>query len=95
MAKANPDPKPRKDDYAERWKARFAQLIGRKITDVHIMDQESADALGFHERPVVLELDDGSSLFPLRDDEGNGPGALSYLPAEGEQTFPVFPAERR
>jgi hypothetical protein len=32
--------------------------------------------LYWFERGIVLELDDGTSIFPSRDDEGNGPGAL-------------------
>ena len=53
-------------------------------------------------RSAVLGLVTGGVLVGAacgteggREDEGNGPGALSYLPVEGEQTFPVFPAERR
>jgi hypothetical protein len=34
--------------------------------------------------PVVLELDDGGLLYPSRDPEGNGPGALFGRTSEYE-----------
>ena len=29
-----------------------------------------------HQRPMVLELSTGARLYPIQDDEGNGPGVL-------------------
>ena len=51
-------------------------LYGRTITDLRYMTEEEARQWAWYERPLVLVLDDGTELFPSRDDEGNGGGAL-------------------
>lgn len=51
-------------------------LQGRTITDVRYMTEEEARQWAWYERPLVLILDNGTELFPSRDDEGNGGGAL-------------------
>jgi hypothetical protein len=59
-------------------KAAQEQLVGRKIVNVMYMDNESSEEMGWDgRRGVVIELDDGTQLFPMQDDEGNGPGALA------------------
>ena len=42
------------------------------------MTKKELDAEGWegHDAPAVLILSDGSKLYPSRDSEGNGPGAL-------------------
>jgi len=38
----------------------------------------------------VIELDDGSQIFPSQDDEGNDGGALFGQGSDGDEwTFPV------
>ena len=66
------------------------KLIGRTIVGVGYMDPESAAEMGWDERPVVFTLDDGTHLFPMRDDEGNGPGAMESDREDG-LGFPVVP----
>jgi len=44
--------------------------------------------------PVTLVLDDGTKLFPSRDPEGNGPGALFGVDPRGE-SFGIAPAAPR
>ena len=51
-------------------------LVGREIVSVrYLTEQERAD-LGFYLRCIVLVLDDGTLVYPSRDDEGNDAGAL-------------------
>ena len=66
------------DDYLRRgYAAAATQLVGRTIKSVLYMDNESADAMGWYSRPIVIELDDGTQLIPMSDDEGNNGGALA------------------
>ena len=53
-------------------------VVGRRIVAVRAMTKDELEAEGWlpDEAVPVLVLDDGSVLFPSRDEEGNGPGAL-------------------
>lgn len=62
-------------------KAGNAGLIGRRIVDMRPMTDDEAALEGWrfsgvHGAPTVLVLDDGTKVYPARDHEGNGPGAL-------------------
>lgn len=64
----------------QRWKkAACDALVGRKIMAVRYMSHEEAERLGWEARGIVLQLDNGLLIFPAQDDEGNGPGALSWM----------------
>lgn len=63
-------------------------LIGLTVADVRPMTDEERDAEAWDDGAVVIEFDDGSSLFAMRDPEGNGPGTLIH--DVGDQTFYVF-----
>jgi len=71
-------------------------LIGKSITRVRKMSREEMDREDWgHARKsetVVLELDDGTTIFPSRDSEGNGPGALFGSTADEKTQFYVVPA---
>jgi hypothetical protein len=56
-------------------------LEGRTIVAVRKMRAAEAKREGWrldtaHGAPPVLVLDDGQTIYPSQDDEGNGPGAL-------------------
>jgi len=53
-------------------------FIGRRIVEVRAMSARELEAEGWppDETVPVLVLDNGAILFPSRDEEGNGPGAL-------------------
>ena len=76
----------------DRWTA-FARkhLLGKKIVGVRYLTREEADSLGWYQRSLLLELDDGSIIFMAKDDEGNDAGALFGQTLEEELTFPVIP----
>jgi hypothetical protein len=60
--------------------------IGRRIERVRDMTEDEAAELdwGRRDRPsAVLVLDDGTLLFPSRDDEGNGGGSLFEVSPAG------------
>ena len=58
------------------WAARFKPLIGRTITKIGYLTQSEMNRLGWYASAFVIQLDDGTLLYPSADDEGNGAGAL-------------------
>ena len=42
-------------------------------------------------RPICLQLDDGSWIYPQMDDEGNDGGALYYHDAKDQEKNTVLP----
>jgi hypothetical protein len=55
------------------------------------MTPAEAREMGWHHRPLVLVMDDGTLLFPSSDDAGNDAGALfGQDPKGGDLTFPVL-----
>ena len=61
----------------QRW-LRYAaeKLKGRKIDEVRYLTASEANDMGWFSRPLVMFLDNGTILFPSRDDEGHDGGAL-------------------
>lgn len=76
----------------ERWTEYGEKhLKGKKIAIVRYMSDEEAEAMGWDNRPLVLQFTDGSLLFASSDDEGNNGGALFGQSKKGEDwTFPVI-----
>ncbi len=65
-------------------------LLGKKIAQVRYMSETEAENLNWKFRPIVIQLNDGTLIFPSRDDEGNDAGALFGSTPNGEDlTFPV------
>lgn len=78
-------------DYAKVWGEKVAkELVGKAITAVRYLTEEEREELGWHDRSVVIQLSDGTLLWPSRDDEGNGAGAL-FTTIEELPTVPVIP----
>ena len=66
-----------KKTITKSWTQKVAEkLVGRKIVKVRYMDEQEAEDSGFDSRPIVLVLDDGNSIYPMHDDEGNDAGAM-------------------
>ena len=67
----------------------MANLIGRRIADVRPltadeMESEGWDPTGrFNPVGMVVVLDDGTKLYPSRDEEGNGPGVFFGFTQDG------------
>jgi hypothetical protein len=81
----------RKEIEAHWTKEADGALTGKRVKAVRYLSPEEAKGLGWHSRPLVMEFDDGTLLFPSRDDEGNDGGALfGQKPGGGDLTFPVL-----
>ena len=67
-------------------------FVGKTIVGARYMTKAEAEREGWNGRPLVLILDDddGTMIFPSRDDEGNGPGALFGSDKDGSFNFPVM-----
>jgi hypothetical protein len=66
-------------------------LAGRTIVRARYLTEEEREALGWGVSVLVIELDDGSLLYPSMDDEGNEGGAMFGQDKDGgEQGFPVI-----
>jgi len=51
-------------------------LVGKKIVQVRYLNKKEMDDLGWDQIPLVMFFNDGSYMFPSRDDEGNDGGSL-------------------
>lgn len=70
---------------AKKW------LVGCKVVDVRYMSKKEARNHGWSHRPVVLVLDNGTMIYPSKDDEGNDAGTMFGSSATGEdRTLPVL-----
>ena len=54
-------------------------MVGQKITDVRWLTREQTDDIAEHwyNQPIQITLENGVSLIPMSDDEGNEAGAMS------------------
>lgn len=65
--------------------------MGRKIVGARYMLPNEARNHGWHRRPLVLILDDGTAIYPSSDDEGNDAGAIFGAGKDGsDKSFPVL-----
>lgn len=75
-------------DFKKHWnKTAQELLVGRTIRAVSYMTDEELDSTGWDQRAVMIEFDNGLCIFPSRDDEGNGPGALFT----SDEKTPILP----
>ena len=81
-----------KKDYREEWNSRAKKLlVGKKIVKVGYLLKEETEGLGWMRSSLAIELDDGTVIWPSRDDEGNDAGAL-FTTNDDLPTIPVIPA---
>ena len=63
-------------------------LVGKTIKALRPMTPEELETEGWDDGrrgvPVAIELDDGTVIYPARDEEGNGPGVLFGHTADGQ-----------
>ena len=64
-------------------------LLNKKIVNVRYLTNKEAEDLGWYERVVAFQTEDGLWFFPSRDDEGNGGGAL-FTSDEKDSCLPVM-----
>ena len=80
-----------KEEKEKVWVKRAERvLLNKKIVKVRWMTMSEQAATGWDgDRAIILELDDGTLVYPSRDDEGNGPGAL-FTTDKKEPVLPVL-----
>ncbi len=64
-------------------------LVGRTIKSIRYLSDEEREELGWFRSAIVLTLDDGTSIWPSADDEGNDAGAL-FTTNDNMPTIPVI-----
>ena len=72
------------------WEKKIRKLlVGKKIVKVRYQTNDEAESFDWYSLGLLIELDDGTQLLPMQDDEGNGPGAISTN-SEDLETIPIF-----
>lgn len=64
-------------------------LLNKKIVAVRYMNDKEMEDHGWHRRALLIQLDDGTVIYPSSDDEGNDAGAL-FTTSEDLPTIPVI-----
>ena len=73
----------------KKWEEDIAKvLVGRKIIAVRYMNEKEIDDHGWTTKALIMVLDNGTAIYPSRDDEGNDAGAL-FTTLEEMPTIPV------
>mgnify|MGYP003131764086 CR=1 FL=1 len=62
-------------------------LVGKKIIAVRYQSDAEVEDFGWYGKGLFIQLDDGTQLLPMQDDEGNGPGAI----ATNSDKIPTIP----
>ena len=76
-------------DIKNTWKKPAESLLlGRKIVSVDFLDLQDTEALGWVNSSVVITLDNGTIIYPSRDDEGNDAGAIHYI-KKGDEDYVI------
>ena len=78
------------DKIEQKWaKVASDMLVGRKIVIARYMSEDERASMGWRNRPIVLQLDDGNMIYPSSDDEGNAAGAM-FTNSEKQPVLPVI-----
>lgn len=73
---------PELDKVKKQWVDKLSALKGLIIRDVRYMTNKEVERFDFFHSCVVLELEDGTLLWPTFDDEGSDAGALQIQVGE-------------
>jgi hypothetical protein len=72
-----------KQEIETRWTAYANKALrGRRIVAVRYLTDEEMEDMGWYSKPIVLQLDNGTLVFPSADDEGNDGGAIFFCSEE-------------
>lgn len=84
--------KPKSREFRDQHWTEYAvkHLEGRTIKSVRYLSTAEMSCLGWTRRTLVLELDDGTLLFPSMDDEGNEAGVLFGQRGNESLLFPAL-----
>jgi hypothetical protein len=85
-------PKVKKEEVPEKTVPEWP--VGQRITKIRVMTPQEMKQQGWdYGNAIVLELEDGSRLYPSQDEEGNGPGALFGVDEAGDDVV-IFPSAK-
>ena len=77
-------------DYDKYWNDEAKKLLlHKRIVNVRYLTQKETDDMGWTERVIAFQTNDGLWFFPSRDDEGNGGGAL-FTTMPDKSVLPVL-----
>ena len=60
------------------------RLLNRRIVEVRYLNPDECQQLMWNHTGVIFILDDGTTVYPARDAEGNDAGALHGISGSGE-----------
>jgi len=66
----------------------MSELVGKTVKEVRLLSEKES---GFDEPVTGIIFEDGSVIFPSRDDEGNGKGTL-FGTIDGKECY-IFACE--
>ena len=72
----------------EFWNKKAKVLVGKKIKAVRYMTDKEAEDSMWYNKPLVIIFEDGTYIYPMRDDEGNDAGSI--FGSDDSLTFPVI-----
>lgn len=79
------------DKIETKWtKIAADMLVGKRIKAVGYMTKDEAKSHEWYERAILIELEDGTLLYPSSDDEGNSAGSI-FTTNEKQPVLPVIP----
>ena len=63
-------------------KKEYGWMVGKTVEQVRMLTSKEIEDMGWYEGngevPFVVFFTDGTYIIPMRDDEGNGAGALLH-----------------
>jgi hypothetical protein len=71
------------------WNNEAKALIGKRIVSAGYMTDEELRLSGWSKRALIIEFDDGTTMYASADDEGNDAGAL-FTTIEGLEIIPTI-----
>jgi hypothetical protein len=72
----------------KEWEQKITSLlVGQKIVAVRYQTEEEMNDFDWYAKGLLIDLDDGTQLLVMQDDEGNGPGAI----ATSSEELPIIP----
>jgi hypothetical protein len=77
----------------EKFIEKIVQILkGRTISEVRYMNEYEKEMLGWNKGCIMIILDDGTIIYPSKDDEGNDAGALfvDNIQNNISETIPVI-----
>lgn len=68
----------------ENWNLTAQALVGRRTIAARYLTDAECNQQGWHRSTIMLVLDNGMTIVPMSDDEGNDAGSLMVLDHLGE-----------